>query len=80
MEVPGQQIYEVKLMTPIPKPTLQQAVDALSDRDEYKVILQFLKEERDRLFGDLRQCADSNDVMKVAGSISAMDELISVLG
>lgn len=67
-------------MTPIPKPTLQQAVDALSDRDEYKVILQFLKEERDRLFGDLRQCADSNDVMKVAGSISAMDELISVLG
>ncbi len=80
MEVPRQQIHEVKLMTPIPKPTLQQAVDALSDRDEYKVILQFLKEERDRLFGDLRQCADSNDVMKVAGSIAAIDELISVLG
>jgi histidinol-phosphate/aromatic aminotransferase/cobyric acid decarboxylase-like protein len=67
-------------MTPIPKPTLQQAVDALSDRDEYKVVLQFLRDERERLFGDLRQCSDSNDVMKVAGSISAMDELISVLG
>lgn len=80
MEVPGKQINEVKLMTPIPKPTLQQAVDALSDRDEYKVILQFLRDERDRLFGDLRQCADSNDVMKVAGSIATVDELISVLG
>jgi histidinol-phosphate/aromatic aminotransferase/cobyric acid decarboxylase-like protein len=67
-------------MTPIPKPTLQQAVDALSDRDEYKVVLHFLRDERERLFGDLRQCSDSNDVMKVAGSISAMDELISVLG
>ena len=67
-------------MTPIPKPTLQQAVDALSDRDEYKVVLHFLRDERERLFGDLRQCSDSNDVMKVAGSISAMDELLSVLG
>jgi histidinol-phosphate/aromatic aminotransferase/cobyric acid decarboxylase-like protein len=67
-------------MTPIPKPTLQQAVDALSDRDEYKVVLHFLRDERERLFGDLRQCSDSNDVMKVAGSISAIDELLSVLG
>jgi histidinol-phosphate/aromatic aminotransferase/cobyric acid decarboxylase-like protein len=58
-------------MTPIPKPTLQQAVDALSDRDEYKVVLHFLRDERERLFGDLRQCSDSNDVMKVAGSIAS---------
>jgi histidinol-phosphate/aromatic aminotransferase/cobyric acid decarboxylase-like protein len=67
-------------MTPIPKPTLQQAVDALSDRDEYKVVLHFLRDERERLFGDLRQCSDSNDVMKVAGSIATIDELLSVLG
>ena len=67
-------------MTPIPKPTLQQAVDALSYRDEYKVVLHFLRDERERLFGDLRQCSDSNDVMKVAGSIATIDELLSVLG
>jgi histidinol-phosphate/aromatic aminotransferase/cobyric acid decarboxylase-like protein len=66
-------------MTPIPKPTIQQAVEVLSDRDEYKVVLQFLRDERERLFGDLRQCADSNDVMKVAGSIAALDELLQVL-
>ena len=66
-------------MTPISKPTIQEACDALRDRDEYKAILQFLRDERERLFGDLRQCADTNDVMKVAGSIAALDELLQVL-
>jgi len=67
-------------MTPIPKPTLQQAVDTLLDRDEYKVVLQFMRDERERFFADLRQCESSNDVMKVAGSIATIDELLSVLG
>lgn len=66
-------------MTPIPQITIHQAVDALCDRDEYKVILQFLYDERDRLFGDLRQCSDANQVMRVAGSISIVDELLQVL-
>jgi hypothetical protein len=63
----------------IPRPTLEQSVQALSERDEYKVIVQFIKDERDRFFGDLRQAEGSNDVMKIAGSIASMDELLGLL-
>ena len=63
----------------IPKPTLEQSVQALSERYEYKVIIQFIKDERYRFFGDLRQAEGSNDVMKIAGSIASMDELLGLL-
>jgi len=66
-------------MTPIPKPDIQTAVEALSDRDEFKAIIQFIRDEREKFFGDLRLCESSNDVMKVAGSVAALDELLSVL-
>lgn len=66
-------------MTPLPKPTIQQSVEALSDRDEFKAIIQFVRDERDRFFGDLRQCVETNEVMKVAGSIATLDELLSLL-
>jgi len=63
----------------IPRPTLEQSVQALAERDEYKVIVQFIKDERDRFFGDLRQAEGANDVMKIAGSIASMDELLGLL-
>lgn len=66
-------------MTPIPKPTIAEAVDALSDRDEFKAIIQFLIDERERFFADLRQCVDTNEVMKIVGSVSTLDELLSIL-
>lgn len=66
-------------MTPLPKPTVQEAVSALSDRDEFKAIVQFVRDERERFFADLRQCVDTNEVMKVAGSIATLDELLSLL-
>ena len=66
-------------MTPLPKPTIQQAVAALSERDEFKVIIQFLYDERERFFGDLRQCVDTNEVMKIVGSVSTLDELLILL-
>lgn len=66
-------------MTPLPKPTIQQAVEALSDRDEFKAIVQFIRDERERFFADLRQCVDTNEVMKVAGSIATLDELITLI-
>jgi hypothetical protein len=66
-------------MTPLPKPTIQQAVDALSDRDEFKAIIQFIQDERERFFADLRMCAETNDVMKIVGSVSTLDELLSLL-
>lgn len=66
-------------MTQLPKPTIQQAVESLSDRDEFKAIVQFVRDERERFFGDLRQCAEQNEVMKIVGSVSTLDELLSLL-
>lgn len=66
-------------MTQLPKPTIQQAVVVLSDRDEFKAIIQFIQDERERFFGDLRQCNETNDVMKIVGSVSTLDELLSLL-
>jgi hypothetical protein len=63
----------------IPRPTLEQSVVSLSDRDEYKTILDFIRDERDRFFGDMRQAESPNDVMKLAGSIATMDELLQTL-
>ena len=66
-------------MTPLPKPTIQQSIEALSDRDEFKAIVQFVRDERERFFSDLRQCMDNQEVMKVVGSISTLDELLTLL-
>jgi len=63
----------------IPKPQLDVAIDALRDRDEYKVIVQFIRDERDRLFSDLGPSTDPYEVMKVAGGIARLDELLQVL-
>lgn len=66
-------------MTTLPKPTIQQAVAELQHRDEFKVIVQFLRDERERFFGDLRQAENPNDVMKLAGSTATLDEIIQLL-
>lgn len=66
-------------MTPLPKPTVQQAIEVLTDRDEFKAIIQFVQDERERFFADLRQCVDTNEVMKIVGSVATLDELLSLL-
>jgi hypothetical protein len=66
-------------MTPLPKPTIQQSIEVLTDRDEFKALVQFVRDERERFFGDLRQCVETNEVMKVVGSISTLDELLTLL-
>jgi hypothetical protein len=63
----------------IPQPTIQQAVSALRERDEFKVIVQFVRDERDRLFGDLGPAETPNEVMKIAGGVARLDELLQVL-
>jgi histidinol-phosphate/aromatic aminotransferase/cobyric acid decarboxylase-like protein len=66
-------------MTPFPKPTIQQAVAALSDRDEFKAIIEFIQDERERFISDLRPLSKPSEIMKVSGSISTLDELLSLL-
>ena len=67
------------MTTEIPKPTLLQSVEALSDRDEFKVIVSFIRDERERFFADLRQAVDPNEVMKITGSISTLSEIADLL-
>ena len=33
----------------------------------------------DRFFGDLRQCVEPNEVMKIVGSVATLDELLILL-
>jgi hypothetical protein len=66
-------------MSPIPKLTIQDAIDSLANRDEFKVIIQFIHDERERFFSDLRLCVEPSDVMKIVGSVATLDELLSLL-
>jgi hypothetical protein len=67
-------------MTPIPRPDLHTAIEKLNGLDEFRVVCAFIRDERERFFGDLRQAETSSDVMKLAGSVATCDELLQVLG
>jgi hypothetical protein len=66
------------MTTEIPKPTLLQSIELLSDKDEFNVIVSFIRDERERFFSDLRQAVDSNEVMKLTGSISTLSEMLEM--
>lgn len=66
-------------MTQLRKPSIEEACEILRDRDEFRVILQYIRDERERFFGDLRHAATSDDVMKIAGSVATLDELLTIL-
>ena len=70
---------EKEPMSNLPKPDLATAVASLADRDEFRVLVAFIREERERFFADFRQAETSNDVMKITGSVAAMDELLQLL-
>ena len=65
--------------TPLPKPTLQASIDELKFRDEYKVIVSFIRDERERIFADMGPAENPHEVMKLAGGIARLDELLQVL-
>ena len=60
----------------IPVPTLQEAVAILVNNEEFKVFLSFLEDEREVFIANLRQAENPNEVMKLAGSISTLDEIL----
>lgn len=66
-------------MTPLSKPTVQQSVESLRGRDDFEAIVQFVRDERERFFSDLRQCENERDVMKCVGSVATLDELLQIL-
>jgi len=70
---------KVVMTTEFPKQTVAEAIQILSDRDEFEVIVQFIRDERERFFMDLRQATDSNEVMKITGSISTLSEIIELM-
>ena len=68
-----------KMTTEFPKQTVAEAIQILSDRDEFKVLVEFIRDERERFFMDLRQAGDANEVMKITGSISTLSEIIELM-
>jgi hypothetical protein len=60
----------------IPIPTLPEAVAILVNNEEFKVFLSFLEDEREVFIANLRQAENPNEVMKLAGSISTLDEIL----
>ena len=60
----------------IPVPTLQEAVAILNNNEEFKVFITFLEDEREVFIAGLRQAENPNEVMKLAGSISTLDEIL----
>jgi len=60
-------------------PDLAQSVEKLRGLDEYRVVLEFIRLERERFVGDLRQAESPNDVMKIAGSLATLQELLETL-
>ena len=60
----------------IPVPTLPEAVSILANNEEFKVFLSFLEDEREVFIANLRQAENPNEVMKLAGSISTLDEIL----
>jgi len=66
-------------MSDIHRPTLAAAINELKFRDEYKVIMEFIKEMREESIADLGACKDPYDVMKLTGGAARLDELHSIL-
>lgn len=81
MELSRRQVHEINIknMTHLPTPTVNEAVQILRDRDEFKAVIKFIKDERERFFSDLRQSENERDVMKIVGSVSTLDELLQIL-
>lgn len=63
----------------IPKSTLQDSIAILKNNDEFKVFMEFIASEREAFIGQLRQVENPNDVMKLAGSISVLDEIMQLV-
>lgn len=59
---------------------LNTAIDRLkSHREEWDTLISYLEIEREKFLADLRQAATSDDVMKLAGSIATITEMIELL-
>ena len=67
------------MSTEIPMPDLSRSVEKLLGFDEYHVVLDFIRQERERFVADLRQAETPNDVMKIAGSLATLQEMLETL-
>ena len=60
----------------IPTPSIQATVEWLKGHpDHYSSFMDFINDERERFFDDLRQSQNPADVMKITGSVAALHEI-----
>lgn len=67
------------MTTPIPKPTIEQAIQDLRERDSYKVLIGFLRAEREGMFAQFGPISDPTEIIKLAARIGNLDEVISLM-
>lgn len=67
------------MSTPIPRPTLDQALERLQTMDEFKTVVNYLKMERELMLSDFSTLDDEKSVMKHVGGISRLDEVIRLM-
>lgn len=66
-------------MSEIPELTLDKAVAALGHRDEYKFILDSIREQRECLIKEFGPSETADKAMHTAGRIAGVDELLDLL-
>jgi len=65
-------------MNTLPRPTLEQSLNDLRNRDTFKVVLDAFYNEREALFSEL-ESASKDEIIKIAGKIAQADKAIFLL-
>lgn len=67
------------MTTPIQRATLEESLERLRLMDEFKVLVEFLRQERESMFMDFCTLEGENAIMKHTGGIARLDEVIRLM-
>jgi hypothetical protein len=59
-----------------PRMQLKEAIERIRPSEEYRVIINFLRNEREMLFGQFHECKDERETMKLVGAITSIDDIL----
>ena len=59
--------------------TIEQALEELRFRDEFKMIIEYLREEREQYLINMRNCKTSSLVMQLSGGVISLTDTITFL-
>ena len=59
--------------------TIEQALEELRFRDEFKMVIDYLREEREQYLINMRNCKTSSLVMQLSGGVISLTDTIAFL-